>query len=90
MEYMEYVKAELLILVPFLYGLGAIIKTTNFIKDKYIPLILTGVSLLLTCLYVFGTEGITYISIFTAIVQAVLVTAAAVFSNQLIKQATKK
>lgn len=89
MEFMEYVKAELLILIPVLYGLGLILKNTKKIKDEYIPLILTGISLILSCLYVMGTEGITPLSIFTAIVQAVLVTAAAVYTNQLYKQAIK-
>lgn len=89
MDFMEYVKAELLILIPFLYGLGMILKNVKKIKDEYIPLILTGVSLILSCLYVLGTEGLTPISIFTAIVQGVLVTAAAVYGNQIYKQATK-
>ena len=89
MDFTQFVKAELLILIPVLYGLGAILKNTKKIKGEYIPVTLTGVSLILTCLYVLGTEGVTAISIFTAIVQGILVTAAAVYTNQLVKQATK-
>lgn len=87
MDFTQFIKAELLILIPVLYGLGAILKTAKFIKDKYIPLTLTGIALVLTCLYVLGTEGVNSISIFTAIVQGILVTAAAVYTNQLVKQA---
>lgn len=86
MDFTQFIKAELLILIPVLYGLGAILKHTEKINDKYIPLILTGAGLLLSCLYVLGTEGINSVSIFTAIVQGILVTAAAVYSNQLYKQ----
>lgn len=89
MEFSQFIKAELLVLVPVLYGIGAILKHTETIKDKYIPVILTGIGLVLSCLYVLGTEGVTPVSIFTAIVQGILVTAAAVYSNQLVKQSAK-
>lgn len=89
MDFANYVAPELFVLIPVLYGIGAIIKNTEKISDKYIPAILTGVGVLLSCLYVFGTDGVTAMSVFTSIVQGVLVTAAAVYTNQLIKQAGK-
>lgn len=90
MEYLEFIKPELLILVPFLYGLGAILKTAQFIEDKFIPVLLTAVSLALCVLYVIGTEGVSPISVFTAIVQSVICVACAVYGNQVIKQLKKK
>lgn len=83
---MEFIKPELLVLIPALIGLGAVLKNTEKIKDSYIPLILTGVSLVLACLYVLGTEGITAKSIFTAIVQGLICVACAVYGNQVYKQ----
>lgn len=89
MDFTEYIKPELLLLIPALIGLGSILKNTEKIKDNYIPLILTGVSIILSCLYVLGTDGITAVSIFTAIVQGLLCVAGAVYSNQLVKQARR-
>ena len=86
MDYIKYISPELAVLIPALYALGAILKNTKKIKDNYIPLILTGVSLVLTCLYVVGTQGISAVSIFTAIVQGLICVAVAVYGNQLIKQ----
>lgn len=90
MDYSSYINAELLVLVPVLYALGAVIKNSEKVKDNYIPLILTIVGIALSGLYVLATEGVTLLSIFTGIVQGVLVAAAAVYANQVIKQTTSK
>ena len=89
MDYTQYIQAELLVLVPVLYAIGSAIKNTEMIKDNYIPMILGGIGLALSCLYVIGTNGLTVLSVFTSIVQGVLVAAAAVYCNQLIKQSGK-
>ena len=89
MDYTQYVKAELLILIPVLVVLGVILKKAEWLKDKYIPFVLTAVGLVMSCLWVFGTEGVSAISIFTAIAQGVLCTGGAVLADQYIKQATK-
>ena len=90
MNYTEFVKPELAILIAVLYGLGKIIKNTETIKDKHIPLILTVVGVALSSLYVIGSEGLTYMSVFTGIVQGIICTSGAVYGNQLIKQTSKK
>lgn len=89
MDFTTYVKPELAVLIPMLYGLGLILKNTKKIKDNLIPVILTGVSLVLCCLYVLSTEGVNGTSIFTAAVQGVICVAGAVYTNQLYKQSTK-
>lgn len=89
MEYANFVKPELAVLVPALYGLGAMLKKSEKVKDNHIPLVLTVVSLVLSCLYVIGTEGITTNSVFTAIVQGFICAAATVYGNQVYKQTTK-
>ena len=89
MDFITYVKPELAVLVPALYGLGLILKHTEKIKDNFIPVILTAVSIVLSCLYVLSTEGVTPTSIFTSLVQGVICAAGAVYTNQLYKQSTK-
>ena len=85
----QYIKTELFILIPFLYGLGMILKDTTLINDKYIPLVLTAVSLVLANLYVIGTGGFSAVNLFTGIVQGVLCVATAVYANQITKQMFK-
>ena len=93
MNFEEYVKPELLILIPVLYLVGLAIKKSN-IADKFIPLLLGIVGVLLSGLYLFATEDINgsqavATAIFTAITQGVLVAGASVYANELIKQAGK-
>jgi len=45
MDFVEYVIEQALVLIPALYVLGMIIKHTQFIKDKYIPVILLAVGI---------------------------------------------
>jgi phosphoglycerol transferase MdoB-like AlkP superfamily enzyme len=85
----EYITPELLILVPCLYVIGVMMKDIEFIENKYIPLILTGVSLLLSSLYVLGMGGLSAINIFSSIVQSILCVACAVYADQLKKQFRK-
>ena len=85
----EYINPELLILVPVLYVIGMMIKDIEIIKNKYIPLILTGISLVLTNLYVLGMGGFSAVNLFTGIVQSVLCVACAVYADQLKKQFRK-
>ena len=89
----EFVKPELLILVPVLYLIGVGIKKTA-IKDKFIPFILGIISIVLCGLYVFATSDIHTIkeiamALFTACTQGVLIAGGSVYINQLYKQ-TKK
>lgn len=89
----EFVKPELLILVPVLYLIGVGIKKTA-IKDKFIPFILGIISIVLCGLYVFATSNIHTIkeiamALFTACTQGVLIAGGSVYINQLYKQ-TKK
>ena len=57
MDVMNFIKPELLILVPVLYTIGLGIKKSN-VQDKYIPLILGVVSIFLSTLWVISTSDI--------------------------------
>lgn len=93
MDFMQYIKPELLILIPVLYLIGIGIKKGN-IADKFIPLILGVIGIILSGLYVFATTEIqgsqqVATALFTAFTQGVLVAGASVYANQIVKQARK-
>ena len=89
-NFLEYIRPELLVLIPFCVVLGLILKSASFIKDSLIPLILGGVAILLAICYIagdsetFGTTGW-----FTAITQGILCAGAAVYGHQIVKQLFK-
>lgn len=86
----EYIQAELMILIPVLYLIGAGLKKANTVLDKYIPIILGVIGVGLSMLY-FGLENIAYNgnSIFTAITQGILCAGASTYANQIYKQMRK-
>ena len=85
--YKEFIKPEILILIPVLYLIGMMIKSTTLIKDKYIPLVLGIVGIVLVTVYILATEGTEniYMAIFTAVTQGILCAGASVYVNQLAK-----
>ncbi len=74
----EYIVENALVLIPVLNVIGMIVKNTEKIPDKYIPLILL----------FFGIVGTVAILGLTphSVVQGVLVTGTAVYGNQVVKQ----
>lgn len=89
-EIKQFISPELLVLVPVLYIIGAGVKKTTLIPDKFIPIVLGACGIILSCLWVLGANGISTVGIFTAITQGILVAGASVYVNQLIKQTTGK
>lgn len=94
MQITDYVKPELLIVAVVLYFAGSMVKQSETIKDKYIPLI-NGIGGILICaIYVFATCSCVNVqnfamAAFTAITQGILVAGLSTYVDQLIKQ-TKK
>ena len=82
MDILNYVVQEGLVMIPVLFIIGEIIKGTELLSNKWIPLVVLVISVAFTPL-VLGT--------YTAdnIVQAVLVAGVTVFGNELIKQTSK-
>ena len=94
MDIMNYVKPELIVVAIALYFIGVAIKKAEFVKDKYIPLILGIIGIVLSGLWVVATSNIVgykdmILALFTATVQGVLVAGLSTYVNQLIKQLEK-
>lgn len=81
MEILSYIIDNALVLIPALIIIGCIIKHIEVIPDKFIPLILL----------VFGVGGAMALMGLTvdAVIQGILVTGAAVYGNQIVKQLGK-
>lgn len=94
-QILSYVKPELLIVVVVLYFIGVMIKKSENISDKFIPMILGILGVLICGLYVFATSAVsgsqeTAMALFTAITQGIIVAGLSTYVNQLIKQAGKE
>ena len=94
MNYENYIKSELLTLLPVLYLLGCKLKKSNF-PDKFIPLILGVVSIFLCTLWVVSTTDISGLpqiasALFTSITQGILIAGTCVYANQIYVQSKKE
>lgn len=90
MTILDYIRPELLLIIPVLWVLGKILKEASFLRDKWIPLILGGAGILLAVCWVAGSaEPLGVTGLFTAVTQGVLCAGAAVYGHQLVKQAGK-
>lgn len=82
MDILNYVVEEGLIMIPVLYIIGEIVKGTELLSNKWVPLVLLVISVGFTPLLLGAYDA-------TNIVQAVLVAGATVFSHELLKQTNK-
>ena len=94
-QIMNYVKPELVVLAVVLYFIGMGLKKAAVIADKYIPIILGMLGVILAAIYVIATSTLQThqdiaMAIFTAIVQGILVAGLSTYVNQIIKQIGKE
>nr|WP_299318728.1 phage holin family protein [uncultured Blautia sp.] len=94
-QFTNYVKPELLIVAIVLYFIGIALKQAQAVKDKYIPLILGGLGILICAVYLFATctchtKQDIAMEIFTAITQGILVAGLSTYVNQVVKQLHKE
>ena len=78
----KFISEYALILIPTIYLLGMFIKETVFIADRFIPLVLLFIAIILSCLL----NGFNVDSV----IQAILCCGVAVYFNQLYKQLVEK
>ncbi len=93
MAFQDFIKPELLLLVPVLYLVGVGLKKSA-LPDKRIPLALGACGIALSALWVFATcecSGAREIAAasFTAITQGILAAGASVYADQIVKQSKK-
>lgn len=93
-QVMNYVKPELLVVAVVLYFIGMGIKKTEYIMDKFIPMLLGIIGIILCAIWVFATCTCSNaqevaMAAFTAITQGILVAGLSTYINQLIKQNNK-
>lgn len=79
---MDYVVEQALVLIPALYIIGLMLKTSKKVPDWLIPFILLLFGII-------GSIALMGINI-NAIIQGILVTGVTVYTNQLFKQVTEK
>lgn len=81
MEILTYITEKAIILIPVLIIIGLILKKLEFIPDKFIPLILLPLGIV-------GAMALGGYTVESGI-QGILVTGAAVYGNQIVKQLKK-
>lgn len=86
MDFTNYIYPELLFIIPFLNVMGWWIKHKTALENKFIPLILGALSVVLSTLYIHTTMGTDIVeSICSGVIQGFLLAASAVYANQLTK-----
>ena len=91
----EFIRPELMVLIPVLYLIGAASKKSKWVDDRHIPLILGGAGIALSLLYVSATCVTTgwrdvVMMVFTAFTQGILAAGCSVYANQIYKQSRKE
>lgn len=90
----NFIKPELLILIPVLYVIGIGLKKSR-LSDTLIPLVLGGISIILSAAWVIATSDISTLkdvayALFVSVTQGILSAGASVYFNQLYLQSKKK
>ena len=94
MNFKEFIKPELLILIPVLYIVGIGLKKSKM-SDTLIPLVLGGIAIVLSAAWVIATSDISTLkdvayALFISVTQGILSAGASVYVNQLYVQSKKK
>lgn len=94
-QIMNYVKPELVVVAIVLYFAGMGLKQSQTVSNKYIPIILGIIGIVICGIYVIATCSLSGVqnvamAVFTAIVQGILVAGLSTYVNQIIKQVGKE
>ncbi len=86
MEILNYITENALVLIPVLIIIGLILKKLQFIADRFIPLLLLPFGIVGAVLL---GDMSTMTAVVNSVIQGILVTGAAVYGNQIVKQLRK-
>lgn len=94
-QIINYIKPELIPVAVVCYIIGAALKRTELLKDKYIPVVLGAFSVAVCAIYVCATSDLStaqnvLMAVFVAVVQGLLLAGGSVYVNQIIKQTQKE
>ncbi len=94
MDFKEFIKPELLMLIPVIYVIGIGVKK-SCLPDRWIPLCLGVIAVLLSGIWIFAnSELITWqavlVAVFSSLTQGILIAGTSVYMNQLYVQAKKE
>lgn len=90
----NYTEPELMVLAIALYVLGIMLKNTEAIADRFIPVILGVTGLLLSTTYILANSDIHTVQgimtgLFSGVVQGILAAGLSTYVDQMIKQLRK-
>lgn len=93
-QIINYIKPELVVVAIVLYIIGMGLKKSTLLLDKYIPIVLGALGIILCAVWVFAASAVSTpqdiaMAAFTAIVQGILVAGASTYINQIVKQSKK-
>lgn len=92
---LNYIRPELLILIPVLYFVGMGLKKSERVSDKYIPALLGVCGVVLSIIYVLASSDVStwqnsLLALFVSITQGILCAGCSVYVNQIKKQSGKE
>lgn len=95
MDIMDYIKPGLIVVAIILYFIGIWLKQSTLLLDKYIPLVVGFIGIVICGIWVIATSRFITgqdiaLGLFTAIVQGILVAGLSTYVNQIIKQINKQ
>lgn len=88
MDLTQYIRPEMLVLVPVLYVVGAALKKSP-LNDTWIPVVLGGIGMALGVIGEIGLMGLTAEAVYTGAAQGILCAGASVYMSQVIIQSRK-
>ena len=94
MDITNYIESELYIIVPVLYVMGILFKKSKAVDDRWIPIILGILGIILACIYKFTAHAPETTSkilalIYAGVTQGILCAAGSVYANNIFKQMKK-
>lgn len=82
----QYIMPELLVMIPVLYVVAVMIKHSEIVKSRWIPIILGVVGVALAVAYVVSVNGVGGYNVVLGVMQGILCAGATVYTHQLYKQ----
>jgi 1,4-dihydroxy-2-naphthoate octaprenyltransferase len=89
-QVLELISPELFILVAVMYVIGVFLKRSQSFDDRMIPLVIGGIAIVLTILYIGVMEGFTQQGIMAGFLQGILIAGVTVYFNELKKQSQRE